>query len=89
MAALRHAAKRILLAGQAPQPICRAAITQEQRCLLPTAIHGRSHAYPRRFSSSQMGESDPDKERVVRVICRTAKAVFNHCGLRICHQSVP
>jgi hypothetical protein len=43
-----------MLASQAPQPIYRAAVAEQQRRLLPTVIPSSSSAYPRRFSSMQV-----------------------------------
>ncbi|KAM0837576.1 hypothetical protein ACQ4PT_061547 [Festuca glaucescens] len=76
MAALRHAARR-MLASQAPQPIYRAAVAEQQRRLLPTVISSSSSAYPRRFSSTQYGEADPlTVEEKIRIYKRGAHLLY-------------
>ncbi|XP_051213770.1 uncharacterized protein [Lolium perenne] len=87
MATLRHAARR-MLASQAPQPIYRAAVAEQQRRLLPTVTPGSSSAYPRRFSSMQHGEADlltvEEKIRIFKrgthLLYRATKAVAKIVG---------
>ncbi|KAM0865351.1 hypothetical protein ACQ4PT_043322 [Festuca glaucescens] len=76
MAALRHAARRVL-ASQAPQPIYRAVVAEQQRRLLPTVISSSSSAYPRRLSSMEHGEADPlTAEEKIRICKRGAHLLY-------------